>query len=383
MYFELSDENKLIKNMCHDFANEVIIPKIDAAYETKEFPLEIFKQMADLGLMGLKMPVEYGGSGADTMAYVTAMEEIARGDCGVGLTWGAHMTLGSVGFELFGTEAQKQKYLTRLAAGEILGAFGLTEPNAGSDNQGMECKAVLDGDQWVVNGTKCFISNTGTPISYGGMFLFVTGVKSNGAKEFSAFVVEKGTPGYSIGPIYKKMGWEWGDTREQIFEDCRIPYDNLIGERGAGFRQFMTILDVARIGYASTCLGVAQRCYEEALRYANERKQFGQTIGKFQANSFKLANMATNIAAARLLIQKAAWLRDNKKPHSLEAAMAKYYTSEIAMDVLDEAVQIHGGYGFIDDYPVCRYYKYGKILEIGEGTNEINQIVIARNIGVL
>lgn len=382
MDFELSDEHKLIKKMCRDFAEQVIMRNINSAYENKQFPLDIFKQMADLGLMGLKMPVEYGGSGADTLAYVTAMEEISRGDCGVALTWGAHMTLGSVGFELYGSEEQKQKYLTRLASGEILGAFGLTEPNAGSDNQGMESRAVLDGNEWVITGTKCFISNTGTPISYGGIFLFVTGVKPNGSKEFSTFVVEKGSPGYTIGPIYKKMGWEWGDTREQIFEDCRIPCDNLIGQRGAGFKQFMVILDVARIGYAATCLGAAQRCYEEALRYANERKQFGQTIGKFQTNSFKLANMATKIAMARLMIQKAAWLRDNNKPHSLEAAMAKYYASEIAVEVMDEAVQIHGGYGYIEEYPVCRYYKYGKLLEIGEGTNEINQIVIARNIGV-
>lgn len=382
MNFELTDEQKLIKNMCRDLANEVIIPQIGEFYETREFPLEIFKKMASLGLMGLKMPEEYGGTGAGTLEYAIAMEEISRGDCGVGLTWGAHMTLGSVGFELYGTEEQKQKYLTRLAAGEILGAFGLTEPNAGSDNQGMECRAVQDGDEWVVNGTKAFISNTGTPISYGGVFLFVTGVKPNGSKEFSAFVVEKGTPGYGIGPKFKKMGWDWGDTREQYFEDCRIPNSNMLGKRGEGFKQFMVVLDVGRIGIGATSIGVAQRSYEEALQYANQRKQFGQTIGKFQAISFKLANMATELATSRLLVHNAAWLRDNGKPHALEAAMAKYFASDRCMQIMDKAVQIHGGYGYVEEFPVCRCFKYGKLLTIGEGSNEINQILIARHIGV-
>lgn len=383
MYFELTEEERLIKNMTRDFANEVIMPLIDEAYETKEFPLEIFRQMADLGLMGLKYPEEFGGSGASNMAYVTAMEEIARGDCGVGLTWGVHQTLGSVSIIKFGTDAQKEKYLPKMAAGEWLGAFGLTEANAGSDNQGMECRAEYQDDgTWKVNGTKMFISNTGTPISYGGVFLFVTGKTPGGRKEFTSFIVDKGTPGYSVGTKFKKMGFDWGDTREQIFEDCIISDDQRLGPRGNGFKQIMDTLDAARIGYAANCLGMAVRCYDEALKYGNERKQFGQTINSFQVTSFKLANMATKIELARLMIQKAAWMRDNNIPHTKEAAMAKYYASKIAMEVASEAVQIHGGYGFSEEYPVCRYFRYGKMLEIGEGTNEINQIVISRHLGI-
>jgi len=382
MDFALSDVHRDLQRLARDFTNKEIIPNIEKWDQERVFPVELFRKMGELGFMGLLVPEEYGGTGHDTLAYTVVMEEISRGDVGIGLNYGGHMSLGTMPFVLFGNEQQKQKYLTRLARGEILGAFGLTEPGAGSDAAGIKTTAVLDGDYWVVNGSKCFISNTGTPLSYGGVFLVVTGTRPDGRKEYSCLIIERGTPGYTIGNNYNKMGWHTGDTREQIFENCRVPKENLLGERGAGLRQFLAVLDIGRVGFAASSLGLAVACFEAAVAHAKQRIQFGQPIGKFQAIQFKLANMAVNIELARLITHKAAWLRDQGLPFSQEAAMAKYFASEIAVDAASEAVQIHGGYGFIEEYPVCRYYRNAKILEIGEGTNEICQLVIARNLGL-
>jgi len=382
MDFALSDVHRDLQRLARDFTNKEIIPNIEKWDQERVFPVELFRKMGELGFMGLLVPEEYGGTGHDTLAYTVVMEEISRGDVGIGLNYGGHMSLGTMPFVLFGNEQQKQKYLTRLARGEILGAFGLTEPGAGSDAAGIKTTAVLDGDYWVVNGSKCFISNTGTPLSYGGVFLVVTGTRPDGRKEYSCLIIERGTPGYTIGNNYNKMGWHTGDTREQIFENCRVPKENLLGERGAGLRQFLAVLDIGRVGFAASSLGLAVACFEAAVAHAKQRVQFGQPIGKFQAIQFKLANMAVNIELARLITHKAAWLRDQGLPFSQEAAMAKYFASEIAVDAASEAVQIHGGYGFIEEYPVCRYYRNAKILEIGEGTNEICQLVIARNLGL-
>lgn len=381
MYSELSEQHLQLRKMARDFTEKEILPKIEGWDRQRLFPTDLFKKMGELGFMGLLVPEEYGGAGLDTLAYAVVMEEISRGDVGIGLSWGGHMSLGTMPYVMYGSEEQKQKYLTRLAAGEYLGAMGLTEPSAGSDAAGTRTRAVLDGDQWVVNGAKCFISNTGTDISYGGVFLVVSDVDGNGRKEFSTLIIEHGTPGYTLGKNYEKMGWHTGDTREQIFENCRVPKENLLGTRGAGLRQFLSVLDIGRVGFASSCLGLARACLEAALEYAKQREQFGRPISKFQAIQFKLANMAANIELARLIIHKAACLRDQGKPFSHEAAIAKYFASKIAVEAASEAVQIHGGYGYIEEYPVCRYYRNAKILEIGEGSNEICQMVIARNLG--
>ncbi|MBX6378110.1 MAG: acyl-CoA dehydrogenase family protein, partial [Clostridia bacterium] len=337
--------------------------------------------LAELGLMGILVPEEYGGLGASTMSYVVAMEEVAKADLGVGLSWGGHVTLGCLPFVLFADERQKRKYLPPLARGERIGAMGLTEPGAGSDAAGIRTTAVLAGDHWVINGRKAFISSAGTDISYGLVILCVTGQTPQGRPEYSNIIVERGTPGYTVGPKYRKMGWHLGDTRDQIFEDCRVPAENLLGQRGAGLRQFLAVLDVGRIGFAASSLGLAQACLEASLDYAKQRKQFGQFISRFQAIQFKLAEMAVAVDAARLLTYQAAYNRDTGKPFRKEAAMAKYLASKTAVDASREAVQIHGGYGFLEEYPVCRYYRNAKVLEIGEGSNEIVRLVVARELG--
>jgi alkylation response protein AidB-like acyl-CoA dehydrogenase len=337
--------------------------------------------MADLGLMGLLVPEAYGGAGVGAVAYVAAMEEMAKADQSVAATWNAHLTIGSLPLLYFGTEEQKRRWLGPLARGERLGAFGLTEPEAGSDARAIRTAARREGNAWVINGTKMFTSNAGTEISLGVILLAVSGEKSDGSKEYSAFMVPRDTPGFRLGRSIPKIGWHAVDTRELVFENCRVPSDHLIGERGVGLRQFMQALAVGRISVAALSLGLAQACLEVSLEYAKQREQFGQPIGRFQAIQFKLADMAVAVENARLITYKAAWLHDRGADYAKEAAMAKLYASDTAMQAALEAVQIHGGYGYTDEFVVSRFFRDAKILQIGEGTNEIQRLVIARHLG--
>ena len=381
MDFALSEEEQMLKDMSRRFAEKEIIPNRDEWNSSGRFPIEIFRKMAGLGLMGLLIPEEYGGSGGTTVGFAVALEEIARADQSVAAPLNAHMTIGSVPFLQYGTEEQKQKWLVPLAKGEKLGAFGLTEPNAGSDAYGVETTAALEGDEWVINGTKQFITNTGTDMSIGVIALVVTEKDNDGKKRLSSIMIPKDTPGYTVGKKFNTIGWRAVDSREQIFEDCRVPKDYLIGEEGKGFRQFMETLDVGRISFAALSTGLAQACFDVSLEHARTRVQFGRPISKFQAIQFKLADMATEIEMARLINFKAAWLRDNKKNYAKEAAMAKMVASATAMRAASEGLQIHGGYGYTDEYVISRFFRDAKILEIGEGTNEIQHLVIARLLG--
>jgi len=381
MDFNLSAEQKAMQKMCREFAENEIAPRAQEMDRTGEFPYDIIKKMGDLGLMGLPIPKQYGGAGADYLTYAIAIEEISRADASVGITMSAHISLPCNALLYFGSDEQKQKWLIPLAQGEMLGAFGLTEPSAGSDAGATQTTVELKDDQWVINGSKCFITNAGTDISGLVIITAITGRREDGKPEISNFIVPRGTKGYSQGPKYDKMGWRASDTRELIFSDCKIPKENLLGELGGGFKQFLQVLDAARISMAALSVGVAQACLDTSLKYAKERVQFGRPISKFQAISFKLADMATKIELARLVYYKAAWLRDNKKPYAKEAAMAKLYASEISVQCANEAVQIHGGYGFMDDFDVSRYYRDVKVNTIGEGTSEVQRIVIARQLG--
>ncbi len=381
MEFELTDEQCMIRDLCRDFAHGEIAPHVERWYDAGDFPDAVFRKMADLQLMGLLIPEAYGGTNTGTVAFVAAMEEIAAVDQSIAATWNAHLTIGSLPFLHFGTEAQKQRWLVPLARGEALGAFGLTEPEAGSDAANIKTTAIADGDAWVINGTKCFITNTGTPLSYGLVVLAVTGQGSNGKKRYSTLVVPRDTPGYSVGPRYHKIGWHTVDTREQSFQDCRVPRDHLLGPEGGGLRQFMQTLDVGRISIAALSVGLARAALELALRHAAQRITFGAPLTKHQAIQFKLADIATAVDAARLLTYRAAWLRDAGMPYAKEAAMAKLFASEAAVRAAEEAVQIHGGYGYIREYAVSRFYLDSKILTIGEGTSEVQRMVIARHLG--
>jgi butyryl-CoA dehydrogenase len=382
LLFELEEEKILFRKSVRDFAEQEIRPRVDELWETGEFPYDIVEKMGELDLMGIPWPEEYGGAGGDYLSYVIAVEEIARVDGSCAITLEAHISLGSSPFYYFGTEKQKQEWLVPLAQGKILGAFGLTEPEAGSDAGNTRTTARLEGGEWVINGTKCFITNAGTDISGVVTLTVVTGNQQDGRKEISNIFVPKGTPGYEIAPKYRKMGWHASDTRELNFVDCRVPEDNLIGKRGEGFKQFLYCLDGGRIAIAALAVGTAQGCLEESLKYAKERVQFGQPIGKFQAIQFKLADMATHIELARNLTYKAAAMRDAGKPHTKEAAMAKLFASEMCMQAATQAVQIFGGYGFMDEYPVSRFFRDAKILEIGEGTSEVQRMVISRELGL-
>ena len=381
MNFELTEEQRSLQTLCRDFARKEIIPHRDEWNTTGRFPIEVFRKMSELGLMGLLVPEPHGGTGMGAVAYVAAMEEIAKADQSVAATWNAHLTIGSLPLLYFGTEAQKQRWLVPLARGERLGAFGLTEPEAGSDARGIRTTATPDGDDWVINGTKMFTSNAGTEMSLGVIILAVTGTAPGGAREYSGFMVERGTPGFTVGRLIPKIGWHAVDTRELIFENCRVPGDHLIGPRGIGLRQFMQALAVGRISVAALSLGLGQACLEVALEYARQRRQFGRPIAQFQAIQFKLADMATAVENARLITYKAAWLHDQGRPFAKEAAMAKLYASDTAMHAAVEAVQVHGGYGYTDEFVVSRFFRDAKILQIGEGTNEIQRLVIARLLG--
>jgi short/branched chain acyl-CoA dehydrogenase len=381
MDFTLNDEQLAIRDTCREFAQQEVKPLAEHLDATGEFPYALIRKMAELGLLGLPFPEEYGGAGADFLSYCLAIEEIARADVSVGITLEAHTSLGATPFYLFGSQEQKERFLTPLARGEQLWAFGLTEPEAGSDSGGTQTRAVLRDGQWHVNGSKAFITNAGTDMTGGVTITAVTGQLADGRKEITNIIVPIDTPGYIIGKPYKKMGWKASDTRPLSFEDCAVPAENILGQRGEGFKQFMQILDGGRIAIAALSVGLAQACLDEALSYAKERKQFGQPISKFQATQFKLADMDMEIELARLMYYKAAWLHMQGKPYRREASMAKLFASETAKRAADQAVQIHGGYGFMDEYPVSRYWRSVKINEIGEGTSEVQRMVIAKFLG--
>jgi alkylation response protein AidB-like acyl-CoA dehydrogenase len=381
MDFELTAEQQMLKDVCRDFARKEIAPYADEWFDAEYFPTEVFQKLADLQLMGLLIPEEYGGTGAGTMAMVAALEELGKVDQSIATTLQAHLTIGSLPFLHFGTEEQKHKWLTPLARGERLGAFGLTEPQAGSDAANIHTTSYLDGDSWVVNGTKCFISNAGTPLSYGLVALTSDGAGGNGKRAYRAIIIPKDTPGYTVGKPYKKIGWHTVDTREQVFENVRVPRENLLGEDGSGFRAFLKTLECGRISVATLGLSLAEACLNMSLQYAQERKTFGKPLASHQAIQFKLADMATQVEMARLMVYRAAGLRDQGRPYAKEAAMAKLASSEIAVKAAEEAVQIHGGYGYTRDFPVSRFYLDSKILTIGEGTSEVQRMVIARQLG--
>jgi alkylation response protein AidB-like acyl-CoA dehydrogenase len=376
MDFELPDDHELLRRTVRDFAEGEVAPVAEELDRTKAFPYEIVRKLGDLGLMGIPFPEEYGGAGADTLAYALAVEELTRVDSSVAITLCAHTSLGTQPIYLFGSEEQKREWLPGLTSGQILGAFGLTEPEAGSDAGNVRTRAKLQGGEWVIDGAKQFITNSGTDISG-----VVSITARTGDGEISNLLVANGTPGYTQGQPYRKMGWNASDTRPLSFEDCRVPEENLLGPRGAGFRQFLRVLDIGRIGVAAMGVGLAQGALDQALAYAKERKAFGKAISKYQAIQGKLADMATEIEAARLLVYKAARLKDANRNFTLTAAQAKLKTGRLAVRCAEEAVQIHGGYGYIEEYPVCRFYRDAKILTIGEGTDEVQQMVIARALG--
>jgi alkylation response protein AidB-like acyl-CoA dehydrogenase len=381
MDFELSDDHRLLRDTVRDFARGEVAPVAEELDRDKRFPYEIVRRLGELDLMGIPFPERYGGAGGDSLAYALAVEELARADSAVAITLCAHTSLGTQPLYLFGSEEQKQQWLPRLCRGEILGAFGLTEPEAGTDAGNTKTRAVLEDGEWVINGAKQFITNAGTDISGVVVITAVTGQDGNGRREISNLLVENGTPGYEPGQPYRKMGWNASDTRPLSFSDCRVPEENLVGLRGAGLKQFLQVLDIGRIGVAAMGVGLAQGALDEAVSYARERRTFGQPISKYQTIQAKLADLSTEIEATRLMVHKAAWLKDLGRNFTLVAAQAKLKSGRLAVRAAEEAVQIHGGYGYIEEYPVCRFYRDAKILTIGEGTDEVQQMVIARALG--
>jgi short-chain 2-methylacyl-CoA dehydrogenase len=375
--YDLSEEHELLRRTVREFAEERIAPVAEELDREHRFPYEIVAELAELGLMGIPLPEEYGGSGGDTLGYAIAIEELTRVDSSVAITVAAHTSLGTLPILLFGSEEQKRTWLPELASGRRLGAFGLTEPQAGSDAGATRTRAELRDGRWVINGSKIFITNAGTDIT-----ACVTITARTGDSEISNLIVPNGTEGYEISAPMRKLGWRASDTRELSFRDCAVPEESLLGERGAGLRQFLEILDGGRISIAAMGLGLAEGAYELAAGYAREREQFGRPIAKFQAIQFQLADMATEIEAGRQLVYRAAWLKDEGRPFAQAAAMAKLYTGELAHRVANHALQIHGGYGYMDEYAISRFYRDQKVLEIGEGTNEIQRLVIARHLGL-
>jgi short-chain 2-methylacyl-CoA dehydrogenase len=378
--FELTDEQRLLRDTVRDFARAEVAPVAEELDRTKSFPYEIVAKMGELGLMGIPFPEDYGGGGADTLSYALAVEELARVDSSVCITMAAHTSLGTMPIHLWGTDEQKSEWLPVLCRGERLAAFGLTEPEAGSDAGATRTRAKLEDGEWVIDGAKQFITNSGTDISGCVTITAVTG-DTDGNREISNFIVPNGTPGYEVGEAYRKMGWNASDTRPLAFDDCRVPESNLLGRRGEGFKNFLHILDGGRIGVAAMGVGLAQGALDEALAYAKERKAFGKPISKFQAIQAKIADISAELEAARLLTYKAAIEKDRGQSFTLTAAQAKLKTGRLAVRATEEAVQIHGGYGYIEEYPVCRFYRDAKILTIGEGTDEVQQMVIARQLG--
>ncbi len=377
MDFSMNENQKMIAQMVRDFAQKEILPYRNLWDEKQIFPVDVFKKMGELGLMGVLVPEEYGGSGFGYNEYVTAITEVSKVCGGVGLSMAAHNSLCTNHILYFGSDEQKRKYLPKLASAEFIGAWGLTEPSTGSDAGNMRTTAVRDGDGWVINGSKTFITHG---IS-GDVVVLMTRTGKLGEKNnATAFIIDKGTPGFTSGKKEDKLGMRASETAELIFQDCRIPDSCRLGEVGSGFKQALAILDGGRISIASLGLGIAKGAYEAALKYSKERQQFGKSISDFQAIAFKLADMATKIDAAEMLIFRAAYLKNNHLPVSKESAMAKYYSSEIAVEVANDGVQIYGGYGYIKDFPAEKFYRDAKLCTIGEGTSEIQKVVISREI---
>lgn len=378
MDFDLTQEQQMIKKTIKEFADKVVAPGAIDRDRSKAFPTEIFKQLSNMGMMGLPFDEKYGGAGADTTSFAIVTEELSRACASTGITYSAHISLGGAPLNLFGTEEQKEKYLAPICSGDSFGAFGLTEPNAGSDAGGTETRAVEDGDDWVINGSKVYITNASHA-----KHLAITAITGmdNGKKEISAIIVPTDAEGFTIIDNYEKMGLHSSNTTELVLDNVRVPKENLLGKRGEGFKQFLVTLDGGRIGIAAMAVGIAQAAFNKALAYSKERKQFGKPLSEFQVTQFKLADMAMKIELARNMVYKAAWLKDQGRPFTKEASMAKLYASEISMEVADEAIQIHGGYGYMKEYEVERYMRDAKLLEIGEGTSEIQRMVIARQIG--
>lgn len=381
MDFKLTTEQKMLRKAVRDFAETAIKPLVQELDEKEEFSYETMKMMAELGLFGMFVSPGYGGQGIDYISYIIACEELARVDASHAATVVAGNSLGIGPLYYFANDEQKKKYLPKLCSGEALWGFGLTEPNAGSDAGNTETTAVLDGNEWVINGNKIFITNAGTDITLGSTILCRTGTRDDGKPELSCIIVENGTPGFTTKIMHGKMMWRSSNTNELYFDDCRVPKDNLVGPIGNGFHQMMQTLDGGRLSIGAMGLGGAQGCFDIALKYSNKRKQFGKPISKFQVNSFKLADMAMEIECARLLLYKACWLRQNNEPFSKIAAMAKLYSSEVMSRCADHAVQLFGGYGLMKEYDIERFYRDQKLLEIGEGTSEVQRIVISRLIG--
>jgi alkylation response protein AidB-like acyl-CoA dehydrogenase len=378
MNFDLTSEQEMIRKMIREFADAEVAPGAYERDKTKEFPIEPFRKLAEMGIMGLPFPEEYGGGGADTVSFAIVVEELSRACGSTGITYSAHISLGGAPINLFGTEQQKREFLTPICTGESFGAFGLTEPNAGSDAGGTQTTAFEKDGQFVINGSKCFITNA----SYA-KHLALTAItdQKDGKKEISAIIVPTDASGFKIIDNYEKMGLNASNTTELVLEDVYVPTENLLGKKGEGFKQFLITLDGGRIGIGAMAVGIAQAAYEKALQYAQERKQFGRSLSQFQAIQFKLADMALKIELARTMVYKAAWLKDQGRKFSKEASMCKLYASEICMEVTSQAVQIHGGYGYMKDYHVERFMRDAKLLEIGEGTSEVQRMVISREIG--
>ncbi|MBB5852639.1 acyl-CoA dehydrogenase family protein [Amycolatopsis umgeniensis] len=380
--FRLDDEYEALRKTVEEFARSEVAPVIGDLYEREEFPYEIVAKMADMGLFGLPFPEEYGGMGGDYFALCLTLEELARVDSSVAITVEAGVSLGAMPIYRFGTQEQKEKWLPELCAGTALGAFGLTEPGGGSDAGATRTRAKLDGDTWVINGSKSFITNSGTDITKLVTVTAVTDVKENGRKEISAIIVPSGTPGFAVAPKYSKVGWNCSDTHELSFDDVRVPAENLVGERGRGYAQFLSILDEGRVAIAALSVGLAQGCVDECLRYVKEREAFGHKIGEYQAIQFKVADMEVRTHTARLAYYAAASKMLRGEPFKKEASIAKLVASNAAMDNARDATQIFGGYGFMNEFPVSRFYRDAKILEIGEGTSEVQRMLIARHLGV-
>ena len=377
MNLDLDQEHELVRSTVRAFAQEQVAPVAEELDRESRFPYDLVGELAELGLMGMTIPEEYGGGGADTVSYAIAIEELTRVDSSVAITVAAHHSLGTLPIFYFGSDEQKRQWLPDLASGKRLAAFGLTEPDAGSDAGATRTHAELRGGEWVVNGSKIFITNAGTDIT-----ACVTITARTGEDEISNIIVPNGTPGYEISKPMKKLGWRASDTRELSFKDAAVPGENLLGPQGQGFQQFLEILDGGRISVAAMGVGLAQGAYDLAYAYAQERQQFGKPIAKFQAVQFKLADMATELEAGRNLVYKAAWLKDQGRDFALAAAQAKLYTGELSNRAVNWALQIHGGYGYMDEYAISRLYRDQKILEIGEGTNEVQRMVIARHLGL-
>ncbi|MEU5788476.1 acyl-CoA dehydrogenase family protein [Micromonospora purpureochromogenes] len=384
MDFRLTEEQEALRSSVRDFAREVVAPVIAEHYEKHTFPYEVIRQMGKMGLFGLPFGEEHGGMGGDYFALCLALEELARVDSSVAITLEAAVSLGAMPIYRFGTEEQKATWLPKLLSGEALAGFGLTEPGTGSDAGGTQTRAVLDEatNEWVINGSKAFITNSGTDITTLVTVTAVTGTKPDGSKELSTIIVPTGTPGFTVAPGYSKVGWTASDTHELTFDDCRVPAANLLGERGRGFAQFLRILDEGRIAIAALAVGLAQGCVDESIKYAKERHAFGQPIGNYQAIQFKIADMELKAHTARLAYYDAAARMLAGEPFKRQAAIAKLHASTIAVDNAREATQIHGGYGFMNEYPVARFWRDSKILEIGEGTSEVQRMIIARDLGV-